>query len=147
MYFKDFINSFNVVAGEVHQNAVDKGFWEVLDPEKWLKDRVGIMKPSDIDYNHDSMIEAFKAGQDNPLPNKGEKIALMHSELSEMLEGVRKPSPDKHCPEFTNEEIELADAIIRAMDYAKKLNLRLPEAIIAKHEYNTSRPYKHGKKF
>ena len=32
--------------------------------------------------------------------NKAESIALMHSELSEMLEGVRKSLPDDHCPEF-----------------------------------------------
>lgn len=74
------------------------------------------------------------------------KIDLMHSELGEMTEGVRKPGPDQHCPEFTQEEIELADCLIRAFDYAGAFGLRLAEAIEAKMAYNQSRPYKHGKK-
>ena len=83
---------------------------------------------------------------DNPR-NKGEMIALMHSELSEMLEGVRKPGPDSHCPDFTSEEIELADLLIRAFDYAGGFQLRLAAAIEAKMEFNLGRPHKHGKEF
>lgn len=79
--------------------------------------------------------------------NKGEMIALMHSELSEMLEGIRKPGPDSHCPLFTSEEIELADLLIRAFDYAEAHKLRLVSAIEAKMTFNESRPYRHGKEF
>jgi len=78
---------------------------------------------------------------------KMEKIALMHSELGEMTEGVRKPGPDEHCPEFSKEEIELADVFIRAGDYAAHYELRLIGAIEAKMAFNDGRPYLHGKKF
>jgi NTP pyrophosphatase (non-canonical NTP hydrolase) len=67
------------------------------------------------------------------------KIALMHSELSEMLEGVRKGTQDSHLPEFTSEEVELADLLIRALDYAGWRGLNLGEALQAKLLYNAKR--------
>lgn len=80
--------------------------------------------------------------------NMGEQIALMHSELSEALEGHREGNnPDKHCPEFSSVEIEFADCIIRMMDTSHAYGFRVAEAIIAKAKFNNSRPYKHGKKF
>jgi hypothetical protein len=82
--------------------------------------------------------------------NFGEKIALIHSELSEALESYRKhgtAEPDHHCAPFTNVEVELADAIIRIFDLAGRLNLKLGSALMAKHAYNKTRPYKHGKTF
>lgn len=80
--------------------------------------------------------------------NEGEIIALIHSELSECLEAIRHDNPpDKHCPEFSSAEVELADAVIRVLDYAHAKKWRLGEAIIAKMKYNAGRPFRHGKKF
>ena len=69
----------------------------------------------------------------------GDQISLIHAEISEAYEGHRKNKQDDHCPEFSNFEIELADAMIRILDTAGGLNLRLSEAFKAKMEYNASR--------
>jgi hypothetical protein len=103
---------------EVHSNARNKGFWE-----------------------------AGACRGDIP-----EKIALMHSELSEALEEYRKgcspvtiyfntdkPGKPEGIP------IELADAVIRIMDFCGAYGINLEGAIQMKHAYNTTRPHKHGK--
>lgn len=84
----------------------------------------------------------------------GHKYALMHSELSEAYEGWRKDLMDTHLPERKNEEVEMADAMIRILDYCASERFNIGEAIQAKTAYNTTRldhkaearADKHGKK-
>lgn len=71
--------------------------------------------------------------------NKGELMMLMVSEIGEMMEGVRKDLMDDKLPHRKMEEVELADLIIRAFDYAGAFNLDLPGAIFEKLEYNSKR--------
>jgi NTP pyrophosphatase (non-canonical NTP hydrolase) len=79
--------------------------------------------------------------------NEGELIALMHSELSEALEGLRHGNPPSdHISEFSAVEEEFADVIIRIMDHAKAKGYRVGEALEAKIAFNRSRPHKHGGK-
>lgn len=80
-----------------------------------------------------------KAGWWNSERNKGELIALIHSELSEALEGIRKNLNDDHLPHRKMEEVELADAVIRIMDYCGAFSLDLEGAIKEKLEYNKHR--------
>lgn len=79
--------------------------------------------------------------------NDGEAIALMHAELSEALEWNRNGNPvSDHIPDFSGEEEEFADVIIRIMHYASLRELDIPKAILAKMAFNATREHKHGGK-
>jgi len=80
--------------------------------------------------------------------NDGEQIALMHSELSEALEGLCEDLMDDKLPRRKMVEVELADVVIRIMNYGRERGHNIPGALIEKDAYNETREYRHGgKKF
>lgn len=80
--------------------------------------------------------------------NDGEMIALMHSELSELLEAIRHGNPkSEHIPDFSAVEEELADVVIRLMDTAHARGWDVARAVVAKMAFNANRPFRHNKAF
>jgi hypothetical protein len=71
--------------------------------------------------------------------NKAEMICLMHSELSEAMEGERKNLMDDHLHHRKMAEVEMADAVIRIMDYCGRWGYDIGGAIVEKIEYNRKR--------
>ena len=69
-----------------------------------------------------------------------EKLCLIHSEISEAMEGHRKNLPDDKLPHRQMLEVELADAVIRIFDLAGALDLDMGGAIFEKLSFNAQRP-------
>ena len=66
-------------------------------------------------------------------------LCLVHSEISEAMEGARKNRMDDHLPHRKALEVELADAMIRILDLAGVYQLDLGGALVEKLVYNTQR--------
>lgn len=71
--------------------------------------------------------------------NKGELLCLIHSEISEAMEGERKNLMDDKLPHRRMAEVELADALIRIFDYAAAFGYDLQGAFDEKMAYNAQR--------
>lgn len=71
--------------------------------------------------------------------NKGEMQMLIVSEIAEAMEGVRKDLMDDKLPHRKMEEVEMADALIRILDYCAGHGLDIDGAYREKMAYNAQR--------
>lgn len=126
--------SLSELQKQVHQLAREKGWWPVVKT-KAQGERLNLEEV-----------------------NIPEKLMLMTSELGEALEWYRKQD-EEFLPFETpvmytgnNQEkpdgfwIELADVIIRILDLAGAYGIDMESLIKEKHEYNKTRPFRHGNK-
>jgi len=95
-------------------------------------------------WTHEDVINLSKNHESNKYSKEtstliASKLALIHSEVSEALEGMRKGLKDDHLPHRDMIEVELADTMIRIFDLAGYMNLDLGGAIIEKFKYNQTR--------
>jgi NTP pyrophosphatase (non-canonical NTP hydrolase) len=117
--------------------------------------------------NSDSVLGRIVSECHENAKNKGfwenrhpaEAIALIHSELSELLEVFRREKPpfDNFEVMSDKEELgdtphaleELADVAIRVFDMAGRYftPIAFAQAVLCKMAYNKTRPPKHGKSF
>lgn len=73
--------------------------------------------------------------------NRGELLALIHSEISEALEGERKNLMDDKLPQYPMAAVEIVDAIIRGLDYLAGIhpNIDIQAVFDAKMAFNATR--------
>ncbi len=122
------IKSVNQLADYINEWARQKGFWNFSLPPTPDGEEPGIKIPS----SHYLV--------------KSTKLMLVVTELAEGVEGIRKPVLSQ-LANYTNEAEEVADAIIRLLDYAGNYGLDIGGAIMAKMAVNEGRPFRHGKGF
>jgi NTP pyrophosphatase (non-canonical NTP hydrolase) len=107
-----------------HSTSIKAGWW------KEIENLTVFMRSHGVD----SRLLRFMTAQ-----VVGTKTALIHSEISEALEGYRKDAQDDHLPAFKSVDVELADALIRIFDLAGYLGCDLAGAVEAKMRYNRTR--------
>ena len=115
------VQSVSELQEEIHNDNGLAGWWTDLDSGNNLAEEV---------HKSTRLGKALVA----------EKLCLIHSEVSEAMEGSRKNLMDDKLPHRKMLEVELADAVIRILDLCGALNLDLDGAIAEKRKYNKTRP-------
>jgi NTP pyrophosphatase (non-canonical NTP hydrolase) len=147
--------TLNQLRDEIHANAVKHGFYD--------NEINAFAKACNLDIGAEALQHTFFA----------QKIALIHSELSEALEAdrsgrlsdmtrfedlssnpVNPTSNPRHVYVFNFDlcikntvEDELADTIIRILDLCGHMGIDIEKHIELKMKYNELREYKHGKNY
>lgn len=109
--------SIKALTADVHQNAVNHGWWE--GEERTFGELIALC--------HSELSEALEEYRNGHKPDE-----------TYFNEG--KPNKPEGIP------TELADCVIRILDMCGHYGIDIEKAILDKHECNISRPYKHGGK-
>lgn len=119
----------NILAKEIHQNNVQKGFYE---NEKNIGEMLALI--------HSEVSEALEADRKDKYTTGTIEVinsfAIDEMFITDFNIGVKDTFED-----------ELADIVIRVMDLAEFKGINLEAHILAKMRFNAMRPHKHGKKY
>ena len=110
----------------------------VLAEDKWVKQAINTLADDVKTANRRWWVDIHTG---EPVKrNKGEMLMLIVSEIAEAMEGERKDLMDDHLPTRKMAEVELADAVIRILDYCAAHDYDLGGAFVEKMRYNATRP-------
>lgn len=123
--------NINELAVEIHKNAVEHGWWE----ESRKFPEIAALIHSEIS----EALEEYRNGRPEAyvIVVDGDPAEVPRIETDILKFGERKPE---------GIAVELADAVIRILDFTASEGIDIESLILAKHEYNKTRPYRHGGK-
>jgi NTP pyrophosphatase (non-canonical NTP hydrolase) len=133
----ELCNSLNELSEQVHQNNVEKGFWEGQKNVGELLMLVVSELGEAIEAHRKGRIASFNFGTLKSLEKSG--YTWEDSNLS------FKSSFEEEIKDTFQDEI--ADAIIRLLDLSAGLGIDIGWHIDQKLNYNKTRAYKHGKAY
>lgn len=126
----------NELSKEIHQNAVDKGFW---DKERNMGEMLMLIVSE--------LSEALEAHRIEKYANwKGYDSQMQFWTGTENEYQRKEISEFEYCIKDSFED-ELADVAIRLFDLAHGKNIDLEKHILAKMNYNKSRDRMHNKAY
>ena len=128
------IKEFNAAVLAHTINAMRDHCHEAADAAGWWFQRTLGMNIKEVIRTPTTPLQTFIANN-----VVGTKLALIHSEVSEAMEGHRKGKMDEHLPHLPSINVELADAYIRICDLAGAMNIDLGQAVAEKMAYNATR--------
>ena len=133
--------NLNDFAKEVHQNAVKHGWW---DEERTFGEIIALC--------HSELSEALEEF-------RAKRPMVWFGCAEADSEKPCRPEDEYDCLNYGKEvdceyrsakpegiAVELADCIIRILDYCGKEGIDIDAVLKLKHEYNKTRPYRHGGK-
>lgn len=117
---------FNELAKDIYEGNAARGFWE---GDRKLTEVVMLTVCE--------LAEAIEADR-----------AKKWASEQDILQYKNIPTPERFKENIKDTvQDEVADAIIRILDFAHKFGIDIDFHVKAKLEYNASRPYKHGKNY
>lgn len=129
---EQIIASINDLSKQLFEQNKRAGWWDDLDAINKVAQDEELRNKLDSIFKTDFV--AFFI-----MLLKCQKLALIHSEVSEAMEGLRKNLKDDHLPNFDMFSTEIADVIIRSLDLASAFKYPIADITVQKIEYNSTR--------
>lgn len=128
----------NEFAQEVHKNAVEHGWYD----KPITFSEIAVMIHAEIS----EAVEEWRAGK--PLVYGTCALSPEDCEFSGVCDNVGHPTEANTAGNCKPEGIavELCDAIMRILDFLAFVGVDVESILVAKHEYNKARAYRHGGK-
>ena len=121
----------NELAAEIHDNAVRHGWW---DEERSFGDVIALCH-SELS----EALEEYRSGRSMAYVNRVVYPGLDPYVITDVSEWEKNEKPEGIAT-------EMIDCIIRILDWCGKEQIDVDALMKAKHEYNKTRPYRHGGK-